>query len=111
MIDRETALQRLHAPTSRAERAELQAILGVWAARAGDALVAEVQFNEAIALALEIGDPDTLADVARWTAETCLVLGRPGDAIEAAERGLALRDDDDLLRLRDQARAALAAGR
>jgi hypothetical protein len=85
--------------TSLDVRAELLSALGLVAAEAGDAEEAEARINQAIDLAVESGERDTLLRVAAAAGAASLQLDHPEDAAQAYTQALevagANEADDD----------------
>ncbi len=75
-------------PSTGDARAQMLAFLGRLAARNHDEGGAESRINEAIALAVESGERDTLLAVAVAAGRACQHLGRTGDASAAYRQAL-----------------------
>jgi tetratricopeptide (TPR) repeat protein len=96
-----------------AEHTELLAMLGIVAARRGDAVAAEQRINEAIQAAVELGERDLLLRVACSAGEASSQLGRREDAAAAFAQALELVETGDPPAAADQLAAyvgALASG-
>lgn len=76
-------------------RAEITSALGVLAARAGTADVANDLVDRAIELAVESGARDVLVRVARAAGDACTLLADPAAALDAYARALDIAGADD----------------